>query len=183
MMKHWNCNTSLKDMKNYFDSILTKAPSINHVYLRDLITLSSLETEQLYEQLFKIDSIDLFNEYCICVIIGWESSFVNNYEDAFHILMAAKYFNIPQHARRKYLEILQSTFEEYGLDTFNNSFSNLNEIEQVIRYHARTQTPDKILYGLFTSDRRQIALLPVGKHSLHSNKKSLSYATIPQIAK
>jgi hypothetical protein len=104
--------------------------------LHHVFSPSPEKTNSICEMFEKITSPELFQTYCICLIIGWVSSYQLGKIDLYKSHLTKKYAAIPQHLRGNFLTVYENTFFEYNLDTFDIPISSIENLERIIRKHA-----------------------------------------------
>ncbi len=139
-MSLWSSETTLEQIKKIIDDNLFGdhhgESQCGSIHILDALHISKEETITLSMKFSSFNSLEMFREYCICVIVAWTYSFYHNIETEFKQHMLIRYTRIPQHALGLYLKTYQNTFDEYGLDTFGTGFTSLSAIEHMIRLHG-----------------------------------------------
>ena len=133
----WTPADTLLTMKRIISKTLCDKDRSGLVVLPDVISIDEDELDIMCRNFSKINSAEKFERYCICIITAWIYSYKLDRIEWFKSHMNPRYAKIPQHAKGRYVSSYEDTFHTYGLETFDHSINSLEDVEYIIKKHAK----------------------------------------------
>lgn len=136
----FNHDTSIPEAQRILETFFSDS-SFDHEVV-SYVPMTYDDTWHMINQFKNIrdDVIDEYSKIKLAIICTW--IFANKYNISIEDTMfnvKSKMKKVPQHHFKFYMDLLGSTFEEFGISTYGLNYYDLEDIYKIIHMHASNE--------------------------------------------
>lgn len=134
MDRIWNEQTTFETMKQQIGNLFQEKLG-QGVLIGNVLELDREDYMLLYSRVDAVCNPGAFEQYLIILIAAWALAYRYGMEQRFMQDMGERMGKLQQHHTKYVLDMFESVFHDYRIDTFGVHFRMLEDVEKVIEKH------------------------------------------------